>query len=315
MKRMLILPAAILMLASCAENSFFASGDSWIETPSAASAAPCPADVLYFVSTAVMQSRTEDGEVSYNSLLTEDDRSAMSREARYVRKFFFPDSLNFFSPFYHQFTMEAVAGLGPGERAAVVESTGEEAVEAFGHYMKHLNGGRPYILAGFSQGGMMVKAVLKHMSPRERRSLVAAYVIGNGLNREDLQCRNIVPATDAFSTGVTVSYNSVASLTPSIAPEEHIWDFVTDGAAACINPVNWRTDPEPSSLMLPWKDSLVVTVAVDTLRNVLTVTGYDDYMNVPFWPVGCMHHEDLTIYPACIRENALARVRRFLSEH
>ncbi len=61
---------------------------------------------------------------------------------------------------------------------------------ALDYYFKHYNQGRPFILAGHSQGSMMLKIALtdyfkEHTDYLER--MVAAYVIGFSITTDDLE--------------------------------------------------------------------------------------------------------------------------------
>ena len=56
-----------------------------------------------------------------------------------------------------------------------------DAMAAFDYYVKHYNGGRPYILAGHSQGSNLLANILSQYmkrNPRVYKRMVAAYVIG-----------------------------------------------------------------------------------------------------------------------------------------
>lgn len=49
---------------------------------------------------------------------------------------------------------------------------------AFRHFLINYNQGRPFILAGFSQGGKSVVELMKHLSEEERKRMIATYVFG-----------------------------------------------------------------------------------------------------------------------------------------
>lgn len=138
------------------------------------------------------------------------------------------------TPYYHQFTFESINLLTDSFQLEY-RKVAEEACEAFDYYMAHMNQGRRFALVGFSQGGMLVLDVLRHMTGKQYARMVAAYAMGYRISTDDLKCRRIVPATDESTAGVTVSYNSVLN-------NSGIWPFVGGNAAAAINPVNWRTD-------------------------------------------------------------------------
>lgn len=81
---------------------------------------------------------------------------------------------------------------------------------AFDYFLKHHNNGRPFVLAGFSQGGRAVVELLKYMDDKTAERLVAAYVLGYKVTPEDMkQTSYIRPASSADDLGVTICYNSV----------------------------------------------------------------------------------------------------------
>ncbi len=74
----------------------------------------------------------------------------------------FTDCTNLFAPFYRQSNLNALAPL----RGAEVEEfqMQEQRTDIYGaldYYFEHYNGGRPFILAGHSQGSIMVKIALE----------------------------------------------------------------------------------------------------------------------------------------------------------
>lgn len=298
-----------LVWCSCADRGgYYATEEAWIKSKPNKQYA----DVIYFVSTNILSSKDAEGNESFTAALTEDEREVLGIEIDYVHQMMFPDSLNFYSPIYHQFTMASI-GLSMQEFQPVYQTVTDEVCSAFDYYMKHENKGRPFIIAGFSQGAMMVKELLKHMTDEQYRKMIAAYMIGYELTEEDLQCPHIKPATCATDKGVVISFNSVASDTPGEADPATFWSAVIKQPAVCINPVNWRTDSTPATVETVRENGtdLTLTVAVDTKYNVVTVTGYGDELPNPGfeapWQDGCLHHEDLVLYPAFIGRNALDR--------
>ena len=265
-------------------------------------------DVFYLVSTEVMTAHTPSGEKAYTAQLTPADRSAIGEEMDYMARTLAGSDLNFFSPYYHQFTFEAL-GL-PGERFdSVYRQVSAEVCEAFDYYMAHQNGGRRFVLAGFSQGALLTLDVLRHLTDEEQSRLVAAYVMGYRLSATDLSHPHIRAASDASTPGVTIAFNSVLDgSTP--------WLAVTAGSAACINPVNWHTDAEPATFRFEGREH---TVRVDTLRHVLVVQTADvgPYLA---WndnpaarsagvPADCLHHWDILFYTAFLHDNIHERAR------
>ena len=211
----------------------------------------------------------------------------------------FGSSLDFYSPFYRQVTMETYSNEGLiRERFPVAL---DDARRAFAHYLRHLNRGRPFVLAGYSQGGQIVVELLKEMPDSIARRMVAAYVIGWKVTEEELEKYPVIrPAQGPDDTGVTVCYNSVRR-------REDASELVSGGNAVAINPVNWRTDATPAIL----HDSL--RVVLDPGSKLLLVDGYDrfDYDTTFFRP-GCYHTFEIRWYSDCLRENIERRTRAWL---
>lgn len=265
-------------------------------------------DLFYLVSTEVMSSRTSTGEVSYLAQLTSEELDNIKRECAYVDREFCQSDINCLAPYYHQFTFEAI-GLPASQFFSFYTTVSEEVCAAFDYYMKYKNQGRRFALVGFSQGGMLVLDVLRHMTDDQYKQMVAAYAIGYRITAEDMKHDHIRPATGETETGVTISYNSVLS-------NEGIWPAVSRGAAASINPVNWKCDATPATFT--YQDQLH-TVTLDTTTYQLLVevedaSAYRAWNDYPaFQEAGvkpdCLHHYDLLFYSDYIHDNILRRAQ------
>lgn len=258
------------------------------------------ADVFYIVSTEIMDGKDSKGKDHYMGKLTEEERAAIKAEMEYVHNIF-GDSLNFFSPYYRQFTFSAL-NLPEKKLAKVRKKASKDVVAAFRHYMLHMNNGRPFFLAGFSQGGMHLIDVVKQMKPKEYERMVAAYSMGYRLSTEDMKHPQVRAAESADDLGTIVSFNSVTT------PED-TWDVVSKDAATCINPINFRTDEEKANFVFN-KDTL--SVHVDQKHNILIVESkhMENYRFPPlesFCKPGNLHHWDLLFYDDAIQKNAMLR--------
>lgn len=256
-------------------------------------------DVFYIASTDVIQSFESDGNETYSATLTPEEKSAIKAELDYVSSHFYPDSVNLFAPYYHQYTMNSIY-LPQQQFDSVAAKVAVEVCEAFDYYMEHINGGRRFCLAGFSQGGQMTIALLKHMTEDQYSRMVAAYSIGYGISAADLQCPHIKPAQSATDIGVTISFNTVSD-------PLNIWSFVQNDAVVCINPVNWSTGAEEAGFDF---DGQQLTATLDTLNNVVIVNGFVERQPLGFtapWPEGNLHHYDLLFYAPMIRQNTIIR--------
>ena len=265
-------------------------------------------DVFYGLSTTLLRSADENGDPSINAALTKEEREIMDREYEYIStKMFDGDHFNFLAPYYRQLTFEAYeieGGLSSPEFIGGLGPAMKDICAAFDHYMMHRNNGRPFILAGFSQGAMMTEVLLTHMTDEQYRKLIAAYAIGFRVTEKDLSHAHIKAAKGADDTGVIISYNSVQSA-------DHIWEAVASNAACCINPLNWKTDETPAELLY---DGDKGTVHVDQKTHLLVVEGMDpDKYDGMGYPIerGVYHMWDPRFYAEAIRENAIHRAEMF----
>lgn len=192
----------------------------------------------------------------------------------------------------------------------------QDVKDAFRYYIIHINQGRPFILAGFSQGAMIVLELLKEMDDDTYRRMVAAYAIGVSIPEETLaQCPRIVPARGASDCGVTICYNSARDADCAL------WD---KKSAVAINPVNWRTDAtyavlitEPTPLVPineQQKDTMIVHLDVES--SLLFVEGYKatDYVLPLIGREGNYHSREIWLYRDALRNNMALRAAEFLKK-
>lgn len=265
------------------------------------------ADVFYIVSTEIMDGKDSKGKDHYIGKLTEEERAAIKAEMDFVHNMF-GDSVNFYSPYYRQFTFSAL-NLPEKELAKIRSKASDDVIDAFRLYMRQMNNGRPFILAGFSQGGMHLIDVVKQMKPEEYERMVTAYSMGYRLSAEDLKHPQVKAAESAGDLGTIVSFNSVTT------PED-AWDVVSKDAVTCMNPINFRTDEEKASFVY---NADTLSVHVDSKHNLLIVESknMEAYRFPPlesFCKPGNLHHWDLMFYGNSIRKNALRKTAKLTAK-
>ena len=177
----------------------------------------------------------------------------------------------------------------------------KDVCDAFDQFVAGRDASRPLVIAGFSQGGMAVVELLKHMSDETYSQLAAAYVMGYKVTDEDMaSCPHIKPAERADDTGVTICYNTVKD-------EKYVIPIIASTSIA-INPVNWCTDATPAVL----HDSLTVTLSPE--YHVLVVDGYEGSEYKPyedFINVGDIHSCEPWLYSECLAKNIAVRARKW----
>ena len=258
-------------------------------------------DVFYALSTTLISAKDKDGKQSFYSTLSDEDRQIMQGEYEYMStEMFDSEHFNFIAPYYRQMTFETYKETDKKVVLPAMITAITDICDAFDYYMEHQNNGRPFIIAGFSQGGVMTQALLMHMTDQQYSQLIAAYSMGFQVAEKELSMDHIKVATGEDDLGVLVSYNSVAST-------DTMWDQIEGSAAACINPLNWKTDDTPASLEY---NGDVATVHIDKEKQVLVVEGLDsekyDGMGYPI-AKGVYHMWDIRFYAKDINANAIHR--------
>ncbi|MCF8034870.1 MAG: DUF3089 domain-containing protein [Desulfarculaceae bacterium] len=153
---------------------------------------------------------------------------------------------NVFAPMYRQVNM-SVLELSPEEQAKHLAVGQQDVRRALAYYLEHLNQGRPFILAGHSQGSnQLVDLLLEQAGAQDLKNMVAAYAIGWSITSDDLKKNPALKiCRQAAQTGCVVTYNSVAAGYQKKAPT------IRPGAVS-VNPLTWTTDGKlaPASLNL-----------------------------------------------------------------
>lgn len=257
------------------------------------------ADVFYVVSTWEEDWMTADSIVChYADVWNPKHRERMAIEMNKAAGYMSPGN-RFYAPFYRHTTIDAFMMESEDSALNRARMAMDDVCTAFDHFQAQRDKSRPLIIAGFSQGGLAVVNLLKHMSDEDYGELAAAYVLGYKVTPEDtLQTKHIKAAQGADDTGVTICYNTVKDV-------KYINPII---AASCIgiNPVNWCTDATPAML----HDTITVTLEPE--RHVVVVSGYSGseyhaYKN--FINVGDIHSCEPWLYSECIKKNMALRAK------
>ncbi len=261
------------------------------------------ADVFYIPSTWEFDWATPEGLVSHHADPSlEAHRANMEIEMTQAAEYM-ADGNNYYSPHYRHITLESWATLNEDTiNRRFHDVAFVDIKNAFQHFLDEYNNGRPFIIAGFSQGGKSVVELMKVMDEDVRKRMVAAYVLGYKVTPEDIaQAPWITAAKDSLDTGVTICYNSVSDV-------KYAKPVISGNCVMCINPVNWRTDATPATL----QDTIIVTLSPE--HNVLVLEGFDG-SNLPnildILNVGDYHSIEPWAYSECLRKNFKQRIKAF----
>ena len=249
----------------------------------------------------------------------------------------FEDMTNLYEPYYRQTNLMSILGKNSQEFMEFqYQEQRTDVYAALDYYFENYNQGRPFILAGHSQGSMMLKIALRdyfkeHADYLDR--MVAAYVLGFSITTDDLETNPALKfAEGADDTGVIVSWNVEG---PGNKNEHNA--VVMENSIA-INPINWKRDDTKAEASenlgdrIPVNNEQGLTVdyqldkpglldaQVDTERGVVVCTSYDGYIKTgplmgdvdnPFGPES-FHNLDYAGYWENLRENIQTRIDAYL---
>ncbi|EQA38729.1 PF11288 family protein [Leptospira inadai serovar Lyme str. 10] len=154
----------------------------------------------------------------------------------------FNESARIYAPRYRQAVLYSfVDETGSGEQAFSIAR--RDVLSAFEYYLKHYNKGRPFFIAGHSQGSMMLISVLKEYLDKGKVSnFVAAYLPGWSIRSSDFS--NLKICRGPKDIGCYVSWNSKkwgSQLSDFALPAERYVGGI------CVNPVNWTLNSSETS--------------------------------------------------------------------
>ena len=253
--------------------------------------------------------------------MTDTVMIAGAQMVRQIQTAVFDESCNVFMPYYRQISMPK---LGMNYPAIIGFISQFDITDALDYYFTNLNQGRPFIIAGHSQGAATVIALLENYMtkhPELLSRMVAAYPIGFAVTRDWLAKTGLKFAEGATDTGVIVSWN-----TEGPANQEAKNVTLAPGGIS-INPINWKRDDTYASAKenlgsLTVDGKLIVPgvadARVDTVRGSVVVTTADpklyaiaDEGTHMFGPE-CYHLHDYGFFFNNLKQNVADRIKAFM---
>lgn len=230
---------------------------------------------------------------------------------------------NIYAPYYRQLNAMKSLSCSLDEQEKLVAGVPyHDALAAFEYYLIHFNNGRPFILAGHSQGSNVLKFLLseymaKH--PEVYSRMVAAYALGYSYSHQYFQVNpHLKFAEGETDTRVIISWNC---------------EFMKDGkfgscnlvchkGALSINPVSWSRNNEKTEAGDPRNLG-----ALDTRERFSAQVKYDPARQYEVLVVGtseqpacdkaigeqALHSCDFRLYYYNIRENAKKRIHSYFN--
>lgn len=304
--------------------------ERWLALPETPSAA---VDTIY-----LYPSSCSDPDVGVICEIDDPSMVAMARLNYGQQATAFEPCTNVFAPYWRQVNGAKIPLMTFEEvDAAEWSEPRTDVFAALDYYFEHLNGGRPFFLAGHSQGSRLCYMVLSEYMqehPDHYANMIAAYCIGDSLTRQYLSKNpHLRAAQAADDLGVIVSWNTEG---PANKGRKSL--VVTPGAIA-INPLNWRTDETPAGaelnlgsffphLLDPGMDelpyradatldlergSVIVTNPAFERYTITSIPGYES--GEPVFGPASYHACDYSFFYLNIRENARLRAQAWSETH
>jgi hypothetical protein len=318
-----------LVVNNYVQATDYSNPNHWLAIPATTDKA---VDVFYLYPTAYSKANKSAPNVSEidDPVMVKGAKAAFARQATA-----FETVGNIYAPYYRQGDAAYTLSLPLAEHEKLISGIPKTDVfAAFDYYIKNYNHGRPFILAGHSQGSnVMIYLLSEYMkaNPVVYARMIVAYVIGYSVTGEYLAANpHLKFATGPDDIGVIISYNTEAPTIGGVNP-------VTIPGGIAINPITWTRseitataqqnlgsisfNPDGSVMLDGDGNYLAVKnladARVDKARGVIICSTVDiTKYSPPNAPSlrGIFHNSDYPFYYFNLRENAANRVKIFLSQ-
>ena len=240
-----------------------------------------------------------------------------------------------FSPRYRAAAYGAFGS--PALQGAAFALAYSDVERAFDWYLAHENHGRPFIIAGHSQGAFHMATLLEKRidgTPLQKR-MVAAYIIGINISEGEFGHRfhHVSMCDTPAQTGCVLQWNALLDGT-DLTAAAHRYESMyiakygdePGKKTLCINPVTFDRK-RPASIssqakgavpgapglgaMQPLRAGAVAAVCENGLLKVDLAPG----LGLDALPGGVMHYHDFGLFYADIRANVNVRVAAWLKAH
>ena len=284
-------------------------------------------DTFYIYSTIFMGAN--EGDPDYATLDNKEMLAGINVEHA-IKSSVFEESTNLFIPLYRQSSMKHAAEVFQKDGIIEAALTGipyGDITAALDYYFKNYNNGRPFVIAGHSQGSAILRLVLKRYfkeHPDYYKRMVAAYAIGYSITKDDLAANpHMKFASGETDTGVIISWHAEGPKNveanvpiPSVA-------ILKNGVA--INPLNWKLDETYApasenlgSIVLDEKtgETEIRDIEGDAQVCLARGTVVTNAKAVPNEMVDlagpqCFHQDDYSIFYNNIKDNVAKRIAAY----
>lgn len=218
----------------------YSAADSWYEIPAENTK---EVDTFFIYPTKYMASNEDDPD--YAPLDNQQMINGIKEQYDKYIGGLYGESTNLYIPMYRQASFPVEARVWKKTGNAMPSMSGipyDDIEDALDYYFEYFNEGRPFILAGHSQGSAICLLALERYfseHPEYLDRMVATYAIGFSVTSDYLEENpHLKFATGEDDTGVIVSWNSEGAE----SVEQDAKNIVLLPNAISINPLNWKLD-------------------------------------------------------------------------
>jgi hypothetical protein len=292
----------------------YSRGNAWASKPAAPDK---PVDVFYVYPTIYPEPAPKNMDIRRDDLRKRVEHLLLAQAG------VFSPSANLYAPFYRQVSFTVLDPQKDTFHDPYFRIGADDVHRAFDYYLRHINPDRPFILAGDSQGSVVLLDLLRRrfFEPELQKRLVAAYVIGYSVLPDDLKDYPWIKiAQRADDTGVVITYNTQgpgATGSPVLRP-----------GAACVNPLLWSTSDEYADKSLNlgavFFNEETNTIErevphycgaqIDPKTGALVTTPPDD-LPLGSFPAGVYHKYDYAFWYRNLEQNVAQRVKAYLGKN
>lgn len=293
----------------------YSKAENWLIKPGGT--ANLDVDVFFVYPTIFFSDKPENMDIKNDELYHKAENITCQQSS------VFEGTANIFAPLYRQVSI-AVLDLEGDAFQKYFSVAYQDVKHAFLYYLENDNDGRPFFLAGHSQGSNILLDLMKELfdDPSLNKQLVAAYIIGYSVTDDDLESYPWFKiAQRADDTGVIITYNTQspdATGSPVLLP-----------GANCVNPLIWTTsdeyaakDKNQGAVFFKYgsqidKETPEYTDAMVGTNGALIVTtpNPDDFYKpeTSFFPRGVFHAYDYNFFYRNLQKNIRQRAESFLA--
>jgi hypothetical protein len=219
-----------------------------------------------------------------------------------------------FAPRYRQAHISAFF-ISNEETKAAFDTAYADIKRAFEFYLQHYNNNRPIIIAGHSQGAMMIERLLKEFFDGKplQQKLVVAYIVGWPTPQNSFE--KIPLCNDSLQTNCFCGWRTFKkNYMPAYVKKETTSSYVT-------NPLSWTTTTEPigseknkGSVLRDFNKIILHTTDAQIHNGILWVNK-PKFPGAIFYQSRNYHIGDINLFYMNMRENIEQRIFSYFKTH